>query len=459
MPDLSFLNHDPHRQFDVRIHKKFKGDAEFEFFIPADKAIAQRAIFLNALSNGKGQIHNLSQANDVLSCIRAVNWLGVKTNFSDDCLTTFSNGIHALQPASPTIDMGNTATSTRILLSILADLPCKASVTGNSLLRKRPMGWVIEILKQMGADIYCNDAPGCLPITVKGVSPLQGIHYQGNIPSAQQKNVLLFTGLFAKGETSYEQICQARDHTERMMRYWGIPISVCGNVTTLQRGIPFTAKDITIPGDFSCAAYLLAAYLLLHPDCSAPPMFIHHTGINPTRTVFAEIVSHMGLQIQYQHPNVEAGEPAADFVCTYHSGQKPLPIHLFRLNDIQSSIDELPLLAAVSCAEHIDLLVENCGDLKEKDTDRLKMTLELINAFGGTGRIGETWMQFDGTGCLHAAHVNSHNDHRIAMTAAVLGSSFAEDTYIQNCACVFNSYPQFFAHLSHFAEIEIITQN
>ena len=364
-----------------------------------------------------------------------------------------------MQPVSQTIDMGNTATSTRILLSILAGLPCKASVTGNSLLRKRPMSWVIEILKQMGADIYCNDAPGCLPITVKGGSPLQGIRYNGNIPSAQQKNVLLFASLFAKGETSYKQVCQARDHTERMMRYWGIPISVSKNVTTLQGEIPFAAKEVTIPGDFSCAAYLLAAYLLLHPDCSAPPMLIHDTGINPTRTVFAEIISHMGLQIQYQHQTVQAGEPAADFICTYQSGQKASPIHLFRLSDIQSSIDELPLLAAVSCAEHIDLLVENCGDLKGKDTDRLKMTLELINAFGGTGKIGDTWMQFDGNARLHAAHINSHNDHRIAMTSAVLGSSFAEDTYIQNCACVFNSYPQFFAHLSHFAEIEIIPQN
>lgn len=355
--------------------------------------------------------------------------------------------------------MGNTATSTRILLSLLASLPYKATVTGNSLLQQRPMNWVIKILKQMGASLHCDNTQGCLPITVSGTSTLQSIYYKGDIPSAQQKSVVLFAGLFAKGKTSYEQICQARDHTERMMQFWGIPISISGNVTTLQGEVPFAAKDITVPGDFSCAAYLLAAYLLYHPDHTTPPMLIQHTGINPTRIVFAEIISHMGLHIQYQHPIVQGGEPSADLICTYQPKQNLPPIHLFRLNDIQSSIDELPLLAAISCAEHIDLLVENCGDLKGKDTDRLKMTLELINAFGGTGTIGESWMQFNGNSHLHAAHINSHNDHRVAMTAAVLGSKFAEDTYIQNCACVFNSYPQFFAHLAHFAEIEIIPQN
>ncbi|MEK3698125.1 3-phosphoshikimate 1-carboxyvinyltransferase [Paenibacillus sp. FSL R10-2199] len=439
---------------DLRIKAKrelcsFKFDS-----VPGDKSISQRAIVLNAIAEGQGTVYNVLRSRDIESCIAILRQLGVTFAWNGDDLSVNGRGLRGLQAPAGRLEVGNTATSARLMLSVLAGQSFAAELGGNPLLSARPMDWVVQPLTDMGAVIEYLGVKGCLPLRIQGASPLSPIEMEATVFSAQEKSALLFAGLYADGITCYRQNCQSRDHTERLMQYFGIDIRSDHDVTFLKGGSAFSARDVMVPGDLSSAAFLLAAYAIRGMGRKGS-LLIKRVGVNPTRSGFIRLLTEMGLPLTLQaEEELISGEPIADIYCT--PGTRLSPVCAEGNGRIQSLIDEVPLLAAVSVFAEGDSVIRNCRELRDKDTNRIQTTAGVLRAFGVETTCSEDEMVIHGGQRLSPAIVDSCGDHRIAMTAAVLASSLEEPSIIRNCGCINISYPGFVEDLSQFAHIDIL---
>ncbi|WP_081758976.1 3-phosphoshikimate 1-carboxyvinyltransferase [Paenibacillus graminis] len=427
----------------------------FEFHsVPGDKSISQRAIVLNAIAEGKGTVYNVLRSRDIESCIAILRQLGVTIAWNGDDLSVHGKGLRGLQAPAGRLEVGNTATSARLILSVLAGQSFAAELGGNALLSARPMDWVVQPLTDMGAVIEYLGTKGCLPLRIQGASPLSPIEMEATVFSAQEKSALLFAGLYAEGITCYRQRCQSRDHTERLMHYFGIDIQSDNDVTFLKGGKAFSAKDVMVPGDLSSAAFLLAAYAIRRAERKGS-LLIKGVGVNPTRSGFTGLLAEMGLHLTLQaEAELISGEPIADIYCT--PGTRLSSVLAEGNGRIQSLIDEVPLLAAVSAFAEGDTVIRDCGELRDKDTNRIQTTAGVLRAFGVETSCSEDEMVIHGGRRLSPAIVDSCGDHRIAMTAAVLASSLDEPSIIRNCGCINVSYPGFVEDLSQFADIDVL---
>lgn len=439
---------------DLRIKAKREvGPLVFDS-VPGDKSISQRAIVLNAIAEGRGTVQGVLHSRDTQSCIAILRQLGVTFAWNGTDLSVYGRGLRGLQVPEGRLEVGNTATSARLMLSILAGQPFAAELGGNALLSARPMDWVVQPLTDMGAVIEYLGAKGCLPLRIQGASPLSPIDMEATVFSAQEKSALLFAGLYAEGITRYRQSCQSRDHTERLMRYFGIDIHSDGDVTSLKGGSAFFAKDVFVPGDLSSAAFLLAAYAIRRREHNGS-LSIKRVGVNPTRMGFIHLLREMGLHLTLQKEGeLMSGEPIADLYCTPAARLSPVLAEGNEL--IQSLIDEVPLLAAVSAFAEGNTVIRNCRELKDKDTNRIQTTAGVLNVFGVETSCNEDEIVIHGGRRPSPAIVDSCGDHRIAMTAAVLASSMDEPSIIRNCGCIDVSYPGFVEDLSQFADIDIL---
>ncbi|WP_256701567.1 3-phosphoshikimate 1-carboxyvinyltransferase [Paenibacillus sp. P3E] len=439
---------------DLRIRAKRDVGSLVFHSIPGDKSISQRAIVLNAIAEGRGNVQGVLRSRDTQSCIAILRQLGVTFAWNGDDLSVYGRGLRGLRVPEGRLEIGNTATSARLILSVLAGQPFAAELGGNALLSARPMDWVVQPLMDMGASIEYLGVKGCLPLRVQGASPLSPIDMEATVFSAQEKSALLFAGLYAEGITRYRQSCQSRDHTERLMRYFGIDIQADGDVTSLRGGSFFSAKDVIVPGDLSSAAFLLAAYAIRGMGHKGS-LSIKRVGVNPTRMGFFHLLREMGLHLMLQkEEDLLSGEPIADIYCPQAARLSPV---LAEGNErIQSLIDEVPLLAAVSAFAEGDSVIRNCRELRDKDTNRIQTTAGVLRAFGIETSCSEDDMVIHGGKRLSPAIVDSSGDHRIAMTAAVLASSMDEPSIIRNCGCIDVSYPGFVEDLSQLAHIDIL---
>lgn len=441
-------------KFDLRIRSKLNVHSVKYASVPGDKSISQRAIIMNAIAEGKGIIHNVLRSRDIDSCIAILRQLGVTFAWNGNSLTVYGKGLQSLRIPDTRLEIGNTATSARLIMSVLAGHPFAAQLAGNRLLSTRPMDWVTQALTQMGASITYLHNEGYLPLVINGKFPLSPIDIEATVLSAQEKSAFLFAGLYADGTSSYHQICQSRDHTERLMKYFGIHIEVQDYVTSIQGGNSFAAKDVVVPGDMSSAAFLLAAYTIRRMD-HGQELWIKDVGVNPTRLGFVNVLREMGMDVKQQRERqLISGEPIADLHCT--SGQGLTSVLVEGNEKVQSLIDEVPLLAVVAAFAEGTTTIKNCSELKDKDTNRLETTARLLAAFGIETSYDEDKIIIFGGGKPAPAVVDSYGDHRIAMTAAVLASSMETPSIIRNCDCIAISYPEFLDDLSQFAEIEIL---
>jgi 3-phosphoshikimate 1-carboxyvinyltransferase len=402
--------------------------------VPGDKSISHRSIMLGSLAEGTTEISGFLQGEDSLATLRAFQSMGVTIEGPDaGRVTVHGVGLHGLRPPAQRLDVGNSGTSMRLLSGLLAGQSFDTELVGDSSLMTRPMRRVTGPLAQMGAEILTTDA-GTAPLRVRGGRRLRGIDYDMPVASAQVKSCLLLAGLYADGRTCVHEPAPTRDHTERMLGGMGYPVSVDAGVSCVTGGGRLAATRIDVPADISSAAFFLVGASI----APGSDVVLEHVGVNPTRTGVLDILRLMGADISLSNPREAGGEPVAD-----------IRVRASRLHgiDIPESqvplaIDEFPaLFIAAACAEGRTRLT-GAAELRVKESDRIQVMADGLQALGIDARPTADGMVIQG-GALRGGVVNSHGDHRIAMSFAMAALRAAGPVHIEDCANVNTSFPGF----------------
>jgi 3-phosphoshikimate 1-carboxyvinyltransferase len=400
--------------------------------VPGDKSISHRSVILGALSNGITEVTGLLEGADVLATIAAFRAMGVAIDGPrGGCLRIHGVGLHGLQAPQIPLDCGNSGTAMRLLAGVLAGQSFASTLTGDESLQRRPMGRVIEPLRQMGAQITAQE--GRAPLQIVG-APLHGIDYTLPMASAQVKSAILLAGLYAKGRTCVREPAPTRDHSERMLRGFGYALAQEPLYACLEGGGTLQAQTIDVPADISSATFFLLGATIA-PDSD---LLLENVGINPTRTGVIEILTRMGARIDLTQLREVGGEPVADIrVRSARLQGIDIPPRLVPL-----AIDEFPaVFIAAACAEG-RTVISDAEELRVKESDRIAVMATGLRTLGIT--VDE---QPDGAiihgGALQGGRVDSHGDHRIAMSFAMAALRAAGPIQIEDCRNVATSFPNF----------------
>jgi 3-phosphoshikimate 1-carboxyvinyltransferase len=411
--------------------------------VPGDKSLSHRAILLSAMAGGTTRLAGILDSADVRSTISAVRALGAHVELAkqtDGSLAGSVQGWGDSCPAAwnPTIDCGNSGTTARLLMGVLAGCPVVITLTGDESLSRRPMLRVTEPLTRMGATFETTEA-GTLPITVRGSASLSGIDFESPVASAQVKSAVLLAGLHAFGTTTVVEPAPSRDHTERMLPAFGVPVTVDAsrNSATVQgRKTLEPAGEIVVPRDPSSAAFLTVAALLVEGSKVVLP----GVSLNETRTGFLKVLERMGAHIEVV-PWPEAGGERVGEIVAFHT--PVLRATTVRPEEVPSLVDEIPILALAAAFAEGETRFEGVGELRVKESDRLAAVVDGLRAFGVEAFAEDDTLVVRGPSRLSAASLNSLGDHRLAMTWAVAGLSAQGDTRIGGFDAVDVSYPGF----------------
>lgn len=412
-----------------------------EVTIPGDKSISHRSVMFGSLAKGTTKITGFLQGADCLSTISCFQKMGVSIENPGDTVLVHGNGLHGLKKTDQVLDCGNSGTTTRLISGILSAQDFSVTLTGDASIQKRPMKRIMDPLSQMGADITSVNGNGCAPLVIHG-QKLHGIHYQSPVASAQVKSAILLAGLYAEGETKVTEPSLSRNHTELMLKEFGADVRTEGTTAIIRSAEELFAKEIAVPGDISSAAFFLAAGLMI-PNSE---ILIKNVGINPTRDGIIRVCQAMGGNLTLLNVR-ETGEPVADIlVCT--SSLHGTDIHG---DIIPTLIDELPMIAAMACFAEGDTIIRDAAELKVKESNRIAVMVENLSAMGADVEETEDGMIIHGGKPLHGATIDSHLDHRIAMTFAITAALADGETEILGAECVNISYPNFYQDLSALA--------
>jgi 3-phosphoshikimate 1-carboxyvinyltransferase len=419
-----------------------------EIVLPGDKSISHRAVILNSLARGEAEIHNFAPGGDCLSTVRCLKALGVKIGRGplQDPRTVLVSGVgkDGLKEAGDVLDAGNSATTMRLLGGLLASQPFLSVITGDTSLRNRPIGRLIEPLRLMGADVSGRGQDSFAPLVIKG-KKLRGIDFSLSVPSAQIKSAILLAGLFACGNTVLHQKIPSRDHTERMLTQMGASLQSKGNsITVLPLNSPLTPLNMRVPGDISSAAYFLVG-AAVHPNAR---IVIKDCGINPTRTGIIDILLAMGARLKIDNEHLEAGEPLADIVIE-SSELRGLEVGG---DIIPRLIDEIPILAVAGCVAKGKTIIRDAGELRVKESDRIATVASELSRLGGRIEPLPDGMVIYGGTPLSGTEVDSHFDHRLAMTLAIAGLVAKGETTVKHAQAAQVSYPAFWQALQQITE-------
>ncbi|MCJ7654712.1 MAG: 3-phosphoshikimate 1-carboxyvinyltransferase [Dehalococcoidia bacterium] len=417
-----------------------------EIVVPGDKSISHRALILNSLALGNSKISNISPGRDCQSTINCLRALGVRFTRQEGkptAMLVHGVGNTGLAEAKNILNAGNSATTMRLLSGVLAVQPFLSIFTGDISLRSRPMRRLIEPLRLMGAEIYGRGEDSFAPLVIRG-KRLHGVTYSLPVPSAQIKSAILLAALFADGSTAIEEPQRSRDHTERLLRRMGAELeSDNSHIFLTSLTAPLTSIDLCVPGDISSAAYWLVAGAI-HPDARIK---IANCGVNPTRTGIIDALLAMGAKLKIENQRLEGNEPLAD-----------LYVESSRLKSIVISgdisprlIDEIPLLAVAACVAQGDTLIKGVGELRVKESDRIRTTVRELSRLGANIEESSDGMIIHGGRLLLGAEVRSHFDHRLAMTLAVAGLVAKGSTLIHNARVAEISYPDFWEEIERLA--------
>jgi 3-phosphoshikimate 1-carboxyvinyltransferase len=414
------------------------GPLSGRFRVPGDKSISHRALMLGALATGKTRIRGLLESEDVINTAHAVTALGAPAAKSGDVWEVLGRGTGGLaQPAAP-LDFGNAGTGSRLMMGVVASHDIAVTMIGDASLSKRPMGRILNPLKQMGVEV--DEDRDRLPLTLRGSSRLVPIVYELPVPSAQVKSAVLLAGLGTAGETSVIEREPTRDHTERMLRHFGAEVTsvVEGEKTriTIKGQAELQGRDVTVPADPSSAAFLIAAALIV----PGSEVTIEGVLINPTRTGLYTTLKEMGADIAFLDEREEGGEPVADIRARY----SPLTGVNVPAERAPSMIDEYPMLAALAAFAKGETRMNGLAELKVKESDRLAATAAGLAANGVAAEaVGDT-LTVHGTGSVPGGGaVATHLDHRIAMAFLVMGLASDQPVTVDDTAMIATSFPQF----------------
>jgi 3-phosphoshikimate 1-carboxyvinyltransferase len=402
---------------------------------PGDKSISHRAIMLGALAEGTTTITGFLEGEDCLATLRAFRAMGVPIDGpKQGWVTVHGVGLHGLRaPASP-LDMGNSGTSMRLMSGILAGQAFDTVLTGDASLTRRPMRRVTEPLARMGAWIDATET-GTAPLRIHGGQRLTGIDYPLPVASAQVKSCLLLAGLYAEGTTRITEPAPTRDHTERMLAGFGYSLRREGERTVaLTGGGRLMGTEIDVPADISSAAFFLVGASIV-PESD---LVLEHVGVNPTRTGVIDILRLMGADIEVLNPRLAGGEPVADLRVRH------APLRGIRIPEalVPLAIDEFPaLFIAAACAEG-ETVLTGAEELRVKESDRIQVMADGLTALGIAAEPTPDGIVIRG-GTLSGGTVDSHGDHRIAMSFAMAAPRARGPIQIRDCANVNTSFPGF----------------
>ena len=411
--------------------------------VPGDKSISHRALMLGALATGDTTIRGLLLGEDPRSTAACFRAMGAKIGELNDAEVTVKGiGLGALLEPTTVLDAGNSGTTMRLMLGILASHRDRVfTVTGDASLRSRPMGRVINPLRQMGAQIWGRNGDTLAPLAVRGTA-LQPIHYRSPIASAQVKSCILLAGLMTEGETTVSEPSLSRDHSERMFRAFGADIRVDPDriSATVVGPATLTGRPVIVPGDISSAAFWLVAAAIV----PGSDLVVENVGINPTRTGVLDALRQMGANLTLENERDAAGEPVADIRARYG----PLTGCDLSGDLIPRAIDEIPILAVAATAASGTTTIRDAAELRVKESDRLAATASELGRMGAAISERPDGLEIIGGAPLRGATVDSYTDHRIAMALAIAALTAQGTTAIDRAEAAAISYPTFTATLA-----------
>lgn len=405
--------------------------------IPADKSISHRSIMFGAIAEGTTTIQNFLRAEDCLSTLHAFQQLGVEIEEEEEVIKIHGRGSHSFVQPTESIDMGNSGTTIRLLMGILAGQPFTTTLFGDASLSKRPMGRVMEPLREMSADLQGEENDQYLPITVTGTRSLSPIRYNMPVASAQVKSALLFAALQAEGTSVIVEKERSRNHTEEMIRQFGGEITVKGKEIQITGPQSFVGQEVIVPGDISSAAFFLTAGAVL-PNSE---ITLENVGINPTRTGILDVLEQMGAQISLTA--IDQNNQSAT-ITIRSSALKGIEI---QGAIIPRLIDELPIIALLATQAVGQTVIRDAEELKVKETNRIDATAEELTKLGADITPTEDGLIINGPTPLHGGNVSSRGDHRIGMMLQVAALLTQEDVELEQAEAVAVSYPHFFEDL------------
>ncbi len=398
---------------------------------------------LGAIASGETTIEGLLLGEDPRSTAKCFSLLGASVSeLNAKRVSVRGVGIGELKEPLEVLDAGNSGTTMRLMLGILASHPGRFfAVTGDSSLRSRPMSRVIKPLQQMGAQIWGRKSSSLAPLAILG-QRLKGIHYHSPIASAQVKSCILLAGLMAEGETTVTEPALSRDHSERMLRAFGAKLSVDPETcsVTVTGPAQLQGQNVIVPGDISSAAFWLVAGAIV----PGSELVVENVGVNPTRTGILEALEMMGADIELQNQREAAGEPVADILVRYSSKLRGCTI----AGDlIPRLIDEIPILAVAAAFASGTTIIRDAAELRVKESDRLAVTAVELNRMGAQITELPDGLEITGGTPLTGADVDSYTDHRIAMSLAIAALNATGITNIHRAEAAAISYPDFTATL------------
>ena len=409
------------------------GSISGQLTVPGDKSISHRALMFGAIADGETTIKGFLQGEDTLATAKVFQQMGVDIENNGDVVKVKGVGLKGLKPHDKALDFGNSGTSVRLMTGLLSAQAFDSELIGDESLMTRPMMRVINPLRTMNAVIKCED-DGTLPVKISGGQTLNAIEYEMPVASAQLKSCLLLAGLYAEGTTSVIENKVTRDHTERMLGAFSHPVKREGNKISIKKAEKLVATEINVPADFSSAAFFIAAASI----CPGSDVVLENVGINPTRDAMLKIMQLMGADIELQNKREQSGEPVADIhVKSSELTGIDIPEEL-----VPIAIDEFPaILVAAACAKGTTRL-SGAAELRVKESDRIQAMLDGFIATGINIEGKDDGMDVEG-GQFQGGTVESHGDHRIAMSFAVAGMVSKEAILINDCDNVATSFPGF----------------
>lgn len=421
-----------HKTLTVSARRALKGTTS----VPGDKSITHRALILAGLANGVSTVRLPLDASDTRATASAMAAIGADVVWESDVVTVTGVDGKCRTP-STALDLGNSGTGFRLLAGALAGRNIQVELTGDSSLRRRPMERVTSPLVSMGAQIGSKN--GLAPISILPVSALHAINYTLPVASAQVKSAILLAALSAHDTSTVIDRFDTRDHTERMLPAFGVPVSVAGSEIKVSPA-PLHATDLMVPGDMSSAAFLIAAGLLV----SGSEICLTSVGVNPKRMGFLDAVQRMGAGVSVGEPWIEAGEPLANIRIW---AQRLQGIHV-RQEEIPSMIDELPVLMVLAAFASGRTIFEGVGELRLKESDRVESMEKGLQQLGINVVADEDTVAIEGGGGRGGAVIASRGDHRVAMSFALAGLALQEPVVVSGTEWIATSFPDFATRLT-----------
>lgn len=404
--------------------------------VPGDKSISHRAIMLGSLADGTTHIQGFLEGDDCLATLDAFRAMGVEIEGPENgAMKIHGVGIDGLRAPDHVLDMGNSGTSMRLMTGLMAGQTFDATMVGDSSLMSRPMRRVTNPVSMMGADISITEK-GTAPIKIRGGCRLQGIDYRLPVASAQVKSCVLLAGLYAQGETRVTEPAPTRDHTERMLQGFGYKVYYPGpGVSSVQGGKRLTATDIDVPTDISSAAFFMVGASI----AEGSDIVLEHVGVNPTRTGIIEILKLMGADISLGDKYEAGGEPVADIYV------RSAPLKGIHIPEelVPLAIDEFPaIFIAAACAQG-KTTVSGAEELRLKESDRIQAMANGLRVLGVTVQPVDDGIIIEGGEGFIGGEIESHGDHRVAMSFAMASLRASGDIHISDCANIDTSFPDF----------------